>query len=86
MDIGDYDITVVEAMGKGLRVLVADDFDLAGFGNDFGGVVSVHPDTHALAAAIANIGQMRPPGPANLPILRRLTWRSLANTCVADAP
>lgn len=86
MDIGDYDISVVEAMGKGLRVVVADDFDMAGFGAPFGGIVSVHPDAATLASAIDGIAAMRPPGPANLPVLRRLTWQSLALTCVAEAP
>lgn len=82
MDIGDYDISVVEAMGKGLRVIVAQDFDMAGFGDPFGGIVSVHPDAATLAEAIDGIERMRPPGPANLPVLRRLTWQALATTCV----
>jgi glycosyltransferase involved in cell wall biosynthesis len=85
MDIGDYDISVVEAMGKGLRVLVATDFDMTEFGNDFGGAVSVHADVDTLSAAIDAIDKMRPPGPANLTVLRRLTWQSLARTCVEGA-
>jgi glycosyltransferase involved in cell wall biosynthesis len=85
MDIGDYDISVVEAMGKGLRVVVATDFDMSEFGNEFGGAVSVSPDPAALAAAIDGIGTMRPPCPANLPVLRRLTWQSLARTVASAA-
>lgn len=83
MDIGDYDISVVEAMGKGLRVLVASDFDLSDFGADFGGVVSVDPDPVQLAAAIDDIGKMTAPGPGNLEVLQQLTWQSLARTVVA---
>jgi glycosyltransferase involved in cell wall biosynthesis len=85
MDIGDYDISVVEAMGKGLRVVVATDFDMTEFGNEFGGAVSVHPDPATLAAAIDGIGSMRPPGPANLAVLQRLTWQSLARTVASAA-
>ena len=83
MDIGDYDISVVEAMGKGLRVVVATDFDMTEFGNEFGGAVSVNPDPATLAAAIDGIGTMRAPAEANLPVLQRLTWQSLALTVSA---
>lgn len=83
MDIGDYDISVIEAMGKGLRVLVPTDFDMTDFSNEFGGCVSVYPEVAALAAAIDAIPQMPPPTPANLPVLKCLTWQSLARTCIA---
>lgn len=82
MDIGDYDISVVEAMGKGLRVLVASDFDLTEFGPGFGGVLSVEPAVAPLTAAIEAIPTMAPPSAANLPALRRLTWQSLGRTTV----
>lgn len=85
MDIGDYDISVVEAMGKGLRVVVASDFDMTEFGAGFGGALSVNPDPATLAAAIDGIERMPPPGPANLPVLQRLTWQSLARTVAAGA-
>jgi glycosyltransferase involved in cell wall biosynthesis len=85
MDIGDYDISVVEAMGKGLRVVVATDFDMTEFGNEFGGAVSVNPDPATLAAAMDGISTMRPPGPANLPVLQRLTWQALARTVASAA-
>jgi glycosyltransferase involved in cell wall biosynthesis len=85
MDIGDYDISVVEAMGKGVRVIVASDFDMNEFGNKFGGAVSVYPDKVELAAAIDGIEQMSQPGMDNLPVLSRLTWQSLARTCIALA-
>ena len=80
MDIGDYDISVVEAMGKGLRVLVAADFDLADFGPEFTGAMSVAPNPLELAAAIDSVPALAPPGPANLGVLERLTWQSLAST------
>jgi glycosyltransferase involved in cell wall biosynthesis len=83
MDIGDYDIAVVEAMGQGLRVLVAADFDLADFGPAFTGALSVEPEPAALAAAIDSIATLPPPGPANLPVLDRLTWQALARTVAA---
>lgn len=85
MDIGDYDISVIEAMGKGVRVIVATDFDMTEFGDEFGGVISVAPAPSTLAAAINNIEHMRPPGRANLPVLQKLTWQALARNCVADA-
>ena len=81
MDIGDYDISVVEAMGKGVRTLVASDFDLTEFGSGFRGVVIVKPTISDLAEAINSIPIMTPPGATNLPSLRRLTWQSLATTC-----
>jgi glycosyltransferase involved in cell wall biosynthesis len=84
LDIGDYDISVVEAMGKGLRVLVASDFDMSDFEGEFGGIVSVEPDVMALAAAIDRIPEMAAPNRRNLAVLRSHTWQSLARTCVAD--
>lgn len=83
MDVGDYDISVVEAMGKGLRVLVAADFDLADFGPQFSGVKSVEPDPLSLAKAIDSVATLPPPGSANLEVLERLTWQSLARTVAA---
>jgi glycosyltransferase involved in cell wall biosynthesis len=83
MDVGDYDISVVEAMGKGLRVLVSTDFDIAPFGDGFRGVACVPPDLRALAAAIDAIPTMTAPAATNLPVLGRLTWQSLAHTVVA---
>ena len=65
--------------------MVATDFDMTEFGEHFGGAASVHPDVTTLSAAIDDIERMRPPGPANLPVLQRLTWQSLARTCVAGA-
>ncbi len=84
MDIGDYDISVVEAMGKGLRVIVASDFDMTDFGNDFTGVVSVEPDPAKLASAMEGVFEIPPPSASNLPILERLTWQYLAETLSAD--
>jgi glycosyltransferase involved in cell wall biosynthesis len=80
MDIGDYDISVVEAMGQGLRVLVAADFDLTDFGPEFTGAMSVEPNPLALATAIDTVATLPPPGPANLKVLESLTWQSLART------
>ncbi len=84
MDIGDYDISVVEAMGKGLRVIVASDFDLTDFGNDFTGVVSVEPDSAKLASAMDRVFEMPSPSAVNLPILECLSWQSLAQTLSSD--
>ena len=82
MDIGDYDISVVEAMGKGLRVIVATDFDLTEFGESFTGVATVAPEVSALTCALENVPNMSSPSTSNLPALRRLSWQSLANTCI----
>ena len=84
MDIGDYDITVMEAMGKGLRAIVAADFDMTEFGDKFGGIVSVYPDIESVKVAIENIPYMAPPCASNITILKRLTWGSLARTCISD--
>jgi glycosyltransferase involved in cell wall biosynthesis len=83
MDIADYNISVVEAMGKGLRVLVASDFDLTEFGSDFTGVRSVEPEVSALSRAMDSLTTMTPPSATNLNVLRRLTWQHLAGECVA---
>jgi glycosyltransferase involved in cell wall biosynthesis len=80
MDIGDFDISVVEAMGRGLRVIVAKDFDVESFGPDLSGVLSVNPDVHSLAAAMDNVYNMAGPSPENLAILLQLTWQALART------
>jgi glycosyltransferase involved in cell wall biosynthesis len=84
LDIGDYDISVIEAMGKGLRVLVASDFDTSDFQGEFGGLVSVEPDVAALTAAIDAIPEMPAPNRSNLATLQNHTWQSLAHTCVAE--
>ena len=82
MDIGDFDISVVEAMGKGVRVLLPTDFDLSAFGADFRGALCVPPQSQALAAAIDGLAQMAPPDRGNLLALRDLTWQALARSCV----
>jgi glycosyltransferase involved in cell wall biosynthesis len=83
MDVGDYDISVVEALGKGLRVLVSTDFDLTPFGESFQGVVRVKPEIHELSAAIDAIPSMPSSSQVNLPALRELTWQALAAKCAA---
>lgn len=82
MDVGDFDISVVEAMGKGLRVIVATDFDLTEFGESFTGVTTVAPEVEALTLALENVPNMLAPSAANLPVLRRLSWQALAETCI----
>lgn len=84
MDIGDFDITVVEALGKGCRVIVSNDFDLSTFGENLDGVISVMPDTTALADALSSIYSMQAPSLNNLDSLRQLTWQNLAFFCVLD--
>lgn len=79
LDIGDYDISVVEAMAKGKRVIVTRDFDLESFGSRFTGAVSVEPQVDAIAAAIDAIPNMTAPSAANLPELHQQTWGSLAD-------
>lgn len=86
LDIGDYDISVVEALGKGLRVLVATDFDVSDFGPEFGGLVSVVPEVQALVAAIDGIAKMSAPNASNLRDLQSHTWQTLARTCTAENP
>lgn len=83
LDIGDYDISVVEALGKGCRAIVARDFDLESFGAEFTGIVAVSPERDAVAAAIDNLPNMRPPSLDNLPTLIDQTWESLAKKIVA---
>ncbi|RKT59639.1 glycosyltransferase involved in cell wall biosynthesis [Azonexus fungiphilus] len=83
LDIGDYDITVVEALGKGVRVVVASDFDTSEFENGFSGLVSVPPEIKALATAIDNIPCMPAPSQSNIDVLNGLTWQTLARSCVA---
>jgi glycosyltransferase involved in cell wall biosynthesis len=83
LDIGDYDLSVVEAMGKGLRVIVARDFELESFGPGFAGVIAVSPSVGAVAEAIDAACQIPPPSLENLPVLLDQTWQSLAEKVVA---
>lgn len=83
MDIGDYDISVVEAMGRGLRVIVPQDFDLSAFTPDFTGVVQVAPTVDAVANAISSIEQMSAPGPTNVAVLKRQTWQHISQVLAA---
>ncbi len=84
LDIGDYDISVVEALGRGLRAIVANDFDLESFGPSFTGIVSVAADVEILASAIDNIPNMSPPSVGNLSTLKDQTWQSLAQKVSAN--
>jgi glycosyltransferase involved in cell wall biosynthesis len=83
MDIGDFDISVVEAMAHGLRVLVAEDFDLSSFGSDFSGARRVVVSPEALADAMADLEEMPAPGPGNLRALGELTWQHMGREIVA---
>lgn len=85
MDIADYNISVVEAMGKGLRVIVARDFDLAAIGDSVTGVLVVDPTEAALAEALRGIHGMMGPSSVNLPALQRVTWEHMAKACLADS-
>jgi glycosyltransferase involved in cell wall biosynthesis len=78
LDIGDYDISVVEAMGKARRVIVAQDFDLESFGDAITGAVSVAPTSDCVAKAINAIPEMAPPSMANMAALIDQSWQSLA--------
>lgn len=82
MDIGDYDISVVEAMGKGLRVICATDFDDSDFKINFTGFKTIEPNSHALADAINTLEGMSPPSEINLRSLNKLTWQHLAKKCI----
>ncbi len=84
MDVGDYDISVVEAMGKALRVIVPKDFDLTAFGHGFTGVSLVDSNLYALSRAIESLATMPPPSAINLDALNRLTWQHLAIHCTSD--
>ncbi|MEJ6788906.1 glycosyltransferase family 4 protein [Brevundimonas sp. BR2-1] len=84
MDIGDYDISVVEAMARGLRVIVPQDFDLSAFAPGFTGVIQVAPTTDAVERAISSIEQMSAPGPANLAALKKQTWQHIAQIVAAS--
>lgn len=82
MDIGDFDISVVEAMAKGLRVIVPEDFDMSEFGDDFDGVTVVTPTEDAVADAMRAVPTMPAPSIRNLASLRKVTWNWLATECV----
>jgi glycosyltransferase involved in cell wall biosynthesis len=86
MDIGDFDISVVEAMGKGKRAIVARDFDLADFGPALTGVHPVDPDPDSVAAILRTVVTMPAPTSSNIPILRGLTWETLAEAVVQGVP
>lgn len=81
MDIGDFDISVVEAMAKARRVIVAKDFDMSEFGDDFDGVTVVTPDVNSVAQAMRAVPTMSAPSVRNLTPLRKVTWQWLAVEC-----
>lgn len=84
MDIGDFDISVVEAMGKGIRVIVATDFDLSAFGSDFSGVLASPPDHTLLAESMQKILTMPAPSVQNINVLKTtLTWQSFGKACIS---
>lgn len=84
MDVGDFDISVVEAMGKGLRVIVPKDFDTSPYGAQFTGICCVDRTSDALASAMDSLTQSPYPQPHNLPALYELTWERLAQRIVKD--
>jgi glycosyltransferase involved in cell wall biosynthesis len=84
MDIGDYDISVVEAMARGLRVIIPHDFDLGFFGSDFAGVQHVEPTVGAVRDAMNQVEYMSAPGLENLAALRKQTWEHLAQIVSAS--
>lgn len=84
MDVGDFDISVVEAMGKGLRIIVANDFDFTDFGSAISGVFSVEVEPEYLANAINQIPQSEPPGVGNIRVLEGLTWEALAKLTISS--
>ncbi len=83
MDIGDFDISVCEALVHAKRVIVPTDFDAKTFGDHFTGLVCVPPTPDALAAAMINLNSMSAPGAANINSLKELTWEFLASEVVA---
>ncbi len=83
MDIGDFDISVCEALVQAKRVIVPTDFDVNPFGGSFTGLACVEPTVDALAQAMQNLNSMPVPSVANLPSLYQLTWEFLASEVVA---
>lgn len=84
MDVGDFDISVVEAMGKGLRVIVPKDFDTSPYGEQFTGISCVDRTSDALASAMDSLARSPYPQLQNLSALHELTWERLAEQIVKD--
>ncbi len=84
MDVGDFDISVAEAMGKAVKVIVPKDFDVAPYGESFTGLVCVDRNVKSLSLAISNLPNMPSPSLSNLESLSELTWDYLATRLVND--
>jgi glycosyltransferase involved in cell wall biosynthesis len=83
MDIGDFDISVCEALAKGCRVIVATDFDLKSFDARIQGIVACEPKVQSLAGIMQAVPGMPSAGPVNIEVLGQLTWRWLAEQTAA---
>ena len=78
LDVGDFGITVVEAMAAGISIVVTEDFDLRALGKNVPSVISIKATEENLSNTLSNLASIGRSSSLNLEILTRLTWQHVA--------
>jgi glycosyltransferase involved in cell wall biosynthesis len=84
MDVGDFDITVVEAMSFGLYILVSTDFVIDDDFKKYIAINSVKPDSISLSEKINNDFKLYKTIRPNFTALNNLTWENYFNKIIKD--
>lgn len=84
MDVGDFDITVVEAMSFGLYILVSTDFVIDDDFQKYAAIDSVIPNTLELSKKINNDALLFKQTQPNFDALNVLTWENYFNKIIKD--
>lgn len=84
MDIGDFDITVVEAMSFGLYILVSTDFVIDEDFKAYRSIESVLPNSQQLANIINTKFETFKTLKPNFDMLKLLTWENYFNKIIED--
>jgi hypothetical protein len=84
MDVGDFDITVVEAMSFGLYVVVSSDYVLDDEFSQYQSIVSVKPQKEKLRDLIELKEEFFLKRKPNFKALENLTWECYFSTIIED--
>ncbi len=83
MDVSDFEISVLEAIAKGLRAIVSDNFDTSTFHPPLTGVQKVKAEISVIAECMDSIQSSEEPSITNISTLKCLTWQNLASQCTS---